>query len=185
MAHEESDDLFVLDACIQTPIGTMEARVFGRCYLRNYENTRWSRFHFGDRNDEVALLLSIATGHFRSPELAEILRLRAKERETDRRLADLEAVASSALGLRGAPKPPEFTYLEHEMAPATAWVLANKHGNVLTRFCGLKKTASAVEEFEIAFFDSQAEAEGVHDAMGLRGTVRPQLVNRRTLEPVA
>lgn len=79
----------------------------------------------------------------------------------------------------------EFAFPGHEMAPQTAWVLANKHGVVLTRFWGLRPRARAAKMFEIAFFDSEEEAEGVHDAMGLRGTVRPQLVNRRTLEPVA
>ena len=86
------------------------------------------------------------------------------------------AIASSGL--------PEFTFPEHEMAPATAWVLTNEFGSIMTRFRGMRPKISARSLFEIAFFDSQAEAEGVHDAMGLRGTVRPQLVNRRTLEPV-
>lgn len=191
-SSDEIDDHFVL-GFVREPLPHRSAFVFGRCYRWNSQSAGWERGL--DSHIAVSVPLIIDGEAHQYHVIAEFLRLRAKERETDRRIADLEAVVSSALaGSRWRRGPwarrsraaglPEFAFPEHEMAPATAWVLANKHGNVLTRFCGLKKTASAVEEFEIAFFDSEEEAEGVHDAMGLRGTVTPQLVNRRTLEPV-
>ena len=190
-SDDDINDAFIL-GFVHDVHPLLQVYVFGRCYRQIRENSAWRRIRDLDRSLNAAIPLMV-DGESRSyTVVCEFLRLRAKERETDARLARIEAAANTkdvqmpveeavraAIEDAGLPK---FTFPEHEMVPTTAWVLANEFGNVLTRFFGLQpKTPGA---YEIAFFDSQAEAEGVHDAMGLRGTVRPQLVNRRTLEPV-
>lgn len=183
-SSDEIDDHFIL-GFVHTSVRHRSVFVFGRCYRWNSQSAGWERGL--DSHIAVSVPLIIDGEAHQYHAIAEFLRLRAKERETDAKIDRLERAQMDAAAHAAANRLPEHDPLvaaATSPTSPTAWVLANKHGVVLTRFWGLRPRARAAKMFEIAFFDSQAEAEGVHDAMGLRGTVRPQLVNRRTLEPV-